>query len=321
MTGGAGNTFALIPGTITTPGGTAVINFTLNPAQFTLPKGKMVLGIDVIPEQGSSVQPLISQVNNQHGQIIPQAIHTIYNPHLSHVAVARGVGTRAVLAPVSLYPHQPTRSATFSVVITGEANTSGAFLVGFYLPGDVNGTGTVDQSSITTIRGLVGATTKSSNYSFDADANRDGRIGKIDVSYAMQNLGVTTTVTPLVTAQMDPASDTGIQGDRITSAQTVHFYGNGTPGATITYTETGSKPTTLTTTVGTDTTYNLMVPIGNGVNNFTVTSVDPFGQTITGTISPVTYNTNPPNYAIPLTHTVTTSAQSPTATNTTTTAQ
>jgi hypothetical protein len=45
-----------------------------------------------------------------------------------------------------------------------------------------------------------------------------------------------------------------------------------------------------------------MIPIGAGVNKFQVTSVDGFGQTISGAISPVTYNANAPDYPIPLVH-------------------
>jgi hypothetical protein len=313
MTGGAGNTFALVPGQITTPGGTAVVNFTIDPAQFTLPKGRVVIGIDVAPTSNSQLQPAITQVNNLHSHLSAQAIGTTANLHGSHAAVARTPATHAVLVPIVLGPGKTKQPTTYSVVVTGASMTSGSFLLGFYLPGDVNGTGIVDQSAVSSVRSLLGSKSTDANYSFDADANRDGRITKSDLSYAMQNLGVTTTITPLVTAQLDPASDTGIQ-DRITSLGIVHFTGQGTPGAAITYAETGSAPLTATATADATGAYSLMIPIGAGVNNFLVTSVDGFGQTISGQISPVTYNANAPNYPIPLVNSQTTAPSTTTST-------
>lgn len=288
MTGGAGDTFALVPGTVANPGGTAQIPVTLTPELFHLPKGRMVLGIDVVPKNASTVQPLISRIDNPHGQIVPQAIHTIYNPHLSHSAVARGVGTRAVLAPLTTYPHQPTRPVTYTVNIQGVNRTSGDFLVGFYLPGDANGDGVVDQSDVQLVKSLMGSKAGDSRYNFDADVNRDGRIGPIDLSYTMQNLGVHTIVQPVVTANLDAAS-TGGSTNRVSSQSTVHFTGDGTPGATIQFAEISQKVQPVSTQIDATGHYSLMVPLGAGGNTFHVTSSDGFGQVISGQISPVTY--------------------------------
>ena len=49
LSGGAGDTFALISGTIDKPGGTTAIQFTIDPAHFTLPRHTLALGIDVSP--------------------------------------------------------------------------------------------------------------------------------------------------------------------------------------------------------------------------------------------------------------------------------
>lgn len=288
MTGGAGDTFALVPGTVANPGGTAQIPITLDPSLFHLPKGRMVLGIDVVPKNGSTVEPLISKIENAHGQIVSQAIHTIYNPHLSHSAVARGAGTRAVLAPLTTFPHQPTRPVTYTVNIQGVNRTSGDFLIGFYLPGDANGDGVVDQSDVQLVKSLLGAKAGDNRYNFDADVNRDGRIGPIDVAYTTQNLGVQTVVSPLVTANLDPNSTGGSQ-DRVTSVAPVHFTGEGTPGATIQFAEIAQKVQPVSTQIDATGHYSLMVPLGEGGNTFHVTSTDGFGQVISGEISPVTY--------------------------------
>jgi hypothetical protein len=328
LTGGAGNTFAMLPGTVTNSGGTAVIPFTLSPAQFTMPKGKMVLGIDVVPRQNSNIQPLISQVTNPHKDLVPQAIHAIYNPHLSHAAVARGAGTRAVLAPVSFLPGSPTKPATYSVTVSAQSKTNGNFLLGFYLPGDVNGDGVVDQTDINLIKAAMGTKTGNTKYNFDADANRDGRIGPTDLAYAKQNFGVKILVTPTVTANLDPATINGATGTRTTSIQNVRFTGTDTPGAAITFAEINKKAPTVKTTVKPDGTYALIEPLGAGMNTFNVTSVDDFGQSISGNISPVTYTPDPahptanaglplPNLATATTTAATTTTSTSTSTPTT----
>ena len=81
LTGGS-NTFAVIPGTVTTTNGTTAIQFTIDPANFTLPRQAITLGINVVAASGSSVKPLISSVDDPHGNLIPQVFHSIYDPHL-----------------------------------------------------------------------------------------------------------------------------------------------------------------------------------------------------------------------------------------------
>src|SRR5579864_7907489 len=216
LTGGAGNTFAIVPGTIATAGGSTTVSFTISPEFFTLSKGKLVIGIDVAPQSGSTVQPYISRIDNQHNQLVPQAIHTIYNPHRSHAAVARGAGTRAVLVPLTLSPRQANQPVTYTATIVGQSNSGGGFLTGFYLPGDVDGDGIVNQNDVNLVRSALGSKAGDSRYNFDADVNRDGRIGPIDVSYTRQNMGVKTMVTPLVSLNLDPASTIG-NNQRITT--------------------------------------------------------------------------------------------------------
>src|SRR4051812_34865342 len=129
LTGGAGNTFALVPGTITEKNGTADVKFTISSDLFTRPQNKMTLGIDVAPQKGSTLNPLISAVANQHDNTIPQTIHAIYNPHTPQELVARGAGSSAVLTPLTGYPRQPDRPSEYTATITALNDTQGDFLV------------------------------------------------------------------------------------------------------------------------------------------------------------------------------------------------
>jgi hypothetical protein len=205
-----GNTFAIVSGVITTPGGTVSIPFTLDPVRFVRPHGAMVLGIDVVPEAGSGIKPLISAVLDPHGAIVPQAIHSIYNPHLTHAQVAAGAGTRAVVSPIVPLPHRPHAPAVYTINVTAESHSTGAFVLAFYLPGDADGDGVVDAEDLRIIRAANGSRVGDPKYRFDADANRDGRIGSIDLAYAQQNLGVRIMVSPMNTALVNLAKKSGL---------------------------------------------------------------------------------------------------------------
>jgi hypothetical protein len=286
MTGGS-NTFAIIPGNVTTTNGTTAIKFTIDPANFTMPRHAITLGIDVVPTSGSTVKPLISSVDDPHGNLIPQVFHSIYDPHLGYVAVASNPATSSVLAPLMQYPHQPNRPVTFTVNVTAVGQTSGSFLLGFYLPGDANGDGVVNKSDLAIVKSEQGARSTSANYNFNSDANRDGRIGKIDTAFTLQNQGVTTNISPIVQANYDTSND--VPGmSRVTTSATAHFTGTATPGASITYSEANGAVPSTTTTADSAGNYGITVPLALGSNTFTVSATDSFGQNITGSLTPVT---------------------------------
>lgn len=288
MTGGH-NTFAILPGTVDRPGGTTAIEFTISPANFTLPRRSVAMGIDIVADSGSTIKPLIASVDNPNGDTVPQTFHSIYDPHLSHKKVASGVGTSAVLTPISLFPGDPSRPATYSVNVEAEAKSSGNFLLGFYLPGDVDGNGAVTKDDVNLVRRMQGARAGQSRYNFDADANRDGRIGKVDLAFTRQNLGVSTNISPTVAANYDNASDVGGLSVRTTMKDTAHFTGSATPGSQITYADVANKVASTTTTADAAGNYSINVPLAIGTTTFQVTANDAFGQTIKGTIAPVSH--------------------------------
>ena len=61
LTGG-NVTFAILPGTITDPNGTATIQFTVDSSHFTLPRHAFTLGIDVVADSGSMKSPSIESL-------------------------------------------------------------------------------------------------------------------------------------------------------------------------------------------------------------------------------------------------------------------
>ena len=194
-----------------------------------------------------------------------------------------------MLAPVQFNHKNPNGSVTYTVKVRGLKGTTGGFLLGFYLPGNATGSGTVAAADLKAVQAEVGQGAASSTYTFDADVNRDGTINKTDVSVTEENMGAATTINPTVTSNLDPASQT-MPNNRVVNTPSALFTGTATPGASIAYqsTEPGSKP--VSTTADTLGNYSITVPLASGAaTRSTVTTHDAFGQSITGTIAAVTY--------------------------------
>ena len=293
MTGGIGSTFALIPGEVAAAGGSQVVTVKLESDHFTLPKHKLLLGVDVAAATNDSkVAPKIVSVSPS-GTVGTTAKGGAAKHHPSGPIMRVG-NNRAILTPVSLNAKQPTQPASYDITVQAQNKTSGKFLTGFYLPGDANGDGKVEKADLALIKKAIGGISGQNDklYSFDADTNRDGRIGWNDYQLAQRNLGAKVTISPILSANLDGASDTGAK-DRVTNEQIVHFTGDASPGASITFAEVNAKSQPKTVTAGSDGKYTINVGLGAGQNTFQVTSTDAFGQTISGKISPVTYVTFP----------------------------
>ncbi len=317
MTGGVGDTFAIIPATITKAGGHAVVSFTLNPKLFTVPNNKsFVLGIDVAANSGSNANPQVLSVTSPTGQTF-KAVHATFDPKVTRTgAQSTNPLSSAGLITLPGLPTKTAKSFTYKVNVASIGQTSGSILVGFYLPGDAQGTGTVNQAGINAIKyGLnTNANDTTGKYSFDADVNRNGRIDQTDLMVAQKNFGVGTTVSPVISANLDPNSVSDA-ANRITHVSTVHITGSATPGAAIVY----SEPNTLPVTTVADPTgaYSINLKVNPGANTFSVVATDPFNQKITGSIASITYT---PLGSTPTTTTPTTpTATAPTTTTTTTT--
>jgi hypothetical protein len=260
--------------------------FRIDPGNFTTPKRSLTLGLDVAPGAKSTIKPLITSVHDGQSQRELGTIRSVYGEHVG--TEKAGQLATAVLVNLSLGGKKAATGTEFQVKLGGENGTTGEYLLGYFLPGDVDGDGVVESSDVKLIRTTLNATIGSNGYNFNADSNRDGKITAVDLSIAQRNLGVKTTLQPVLMANLDPASDSGVP-NRITVYEEVIFHGTGTPGATVTYSEVKGKVPAQATTIAADGTYKLMVKLAQGENTFRVTAADRFGQTIAGEIEPVTY--------------------------------
>ena len=212
----------------------------------TKQNGKITLGIDVTAAHADrldvvepaddldAVKPEIVSVTSSTGQVIPVQ-HTRYYTQDRQGEPPRAIRRRRRPCSRCKVPKSGDGSGrrTTGAGQGARSTRPGKYLVGFYLPGDASGDGTVNSTDITTIKSLMGDAATNSNYNFDADVNRDGIINNQDVRLAKKNLGASTTVSPVVSVNLDPASDP--TSDRTTPFSTVHFAGKATPGATVTF--------------------------------------------------------------------------------------
>ncbi len=227
LTGSGGDTFAVIPGTIAKAGGTAEVQFTINPANFTVPKKGLLLGIDVAADPSSTLKPEVTAVVAPSGAKLAVS-HSVYTKGLPSGSQSAGQMTTAALTTVKLNPKSPTSPVTYTVDVKGLKGTSGQFLLGFYLPGDTSGTGTVTETDVTNVIAALGSIGGQTKYNFNADANRDGKISAVDLKDTMINLGATTNILPTVSANLNT---TGFldSTQQVTTSPTVQYTGATTP--------------------------------------------------------------------------------------------
>ena len=292
LTGGAGNTFAIMQSSIVKADTPVNVPFVLSSNLVTKPHGTITIGIDVAAHANSTALPkIVGLIDNVTHR--PIAIsHAIYNPVVQRVNPQAGPQTAAITATIRSRPGD-TAPHSYTVVVQGINHTAGNILVGFYLPGDANGDGVVDNTDIIAIKGATNSVPGDTKYLFPADANRNGRINATDLKLARENLGAKVTVSPVVSADLSPASDSGLQ-DRVTNIRNVTFTGVATPGAAISFDEASIKTPAVSTLADATGKYTIQIPLGDGVNSFRVTSTDGFGQSISGLIAPVTYSVHAP---------------------------
>jgi hypothetical protein len=293
LTGGAGSTFAILPTSVDTAGGTVAVPFVISSKAFTLPKsGKLTLGIDVVAQSGSTVQPKLDSVTDVATKGEVRATQAMFATPAQRKASTTGNKSSASLFPLTVRLNA-AGEASFKANISAKGATKGAALLGFYLAGDASGDGKVDATDIKAIKTAMGSVAGTTKYSFDADVNRDGKVTNQDLRIAKQNLGASTTISPVISANLDTASDTGL-ADRVTKLTTIGFNGTASPGSTVSYTEISGRVPVVATTADATGNYTITTPLGAGANTFRVSSNDSFGQSIAGNISPVTYDANAP---------------------------
>ena len=148
-------------------------------------------------------------------------------------------------------------------------------------------------------------TAENSNYNFDADVNRDGIINSQDVKLAKEDLGAIDRGQSGRLGEPRPGLQSGAR--RHDALQQRSFRGQCDAGRDLTFLDQASGYDHHDDGRSTGA-YSITVPLVTGSNTFTVTTMDAFGQSITGAITPVVYSPSSPTDGSELTPTTTDSA-------------
>ena len=180
------------------------------------------------------------------------------------------------------------KSQTFVAHIANQSGSGGGLQVGFYLPGDANGDGTVTRKDLSLIKADMGSQFGQAKYSQDADVNRDGKINAHDLTLAKENLGVSTKVQPIFLAQLDPSVPVD-PNTPVTTSPNYLVDGTATPGATITLesAQTGQQP--VKTVADSTGKFQITGQFSSGLNELPIVMTDGFGQLETAVVPPVRY--------------------------------
>ncbi|MCC9607970.1 Ig-like domain-containing protein [Blastopirellula sp. JC732] len=269
----SGHVFAHFSGDIKFPGLPQTFDISVSASDFSMAEGGIKIGWKVIATGGSSLDPAAVLIFNSQGQLVPRSIVWQNTPSDGNSSFVM-----ANLTP-----------GDYHIVVTGQNGTTGSFILQALLTGDSEGGGTV--SVLNVVRALEHAIASSisgsaSNYLLSRfDVDLDGFLTESDIEYMAGNLWSGTTLQPIyLSAQLDPASDTGILGDGITSTAMVHLCGVATPGALVTVDVNGDGVIDGQMIAGmyeNGASYGFDVTLTEGANHVIVTATDEFGQTLT----------------------------------------
>ena len=161
MSAGMGNTFAIIPGAVDHGGPGLVGPVQGRPGQFTPARGARSSWGSTSPRiRSSTIKPQIVSVTNAERRQVAAAGPSLRSTATSIVKankLARAPVSSAVLTTISVPEGRPA-PAIYTVQVKGHGRSTGNFLLGFYLPGDANGDGKVDQTDLQTIMSELGST-------------------------------------------------------------------------------------------------------------------------------------------------------------------
>ncbi len=214
------NTIGIESGAVSAPRQVAAVPVDIPASSLTQGRSSTMYGITVGPLPGSTLAPRITGVIGSNGRAIPI--------HPGAPFTAKNGQTFAYL-PVS----QP---GPLTVLVAGNKDTTGTFNVLVTLPGNINGTGSVN---ITDVQSFPPAYTSNINtpyYKPSADANRNGYIGIGDAKFIERNLPLPGREKPLLLEiglapheQVYPPHGSNSGGETYRSEVTVQ--GRTTPGS------------------------------------------------------------------------------------------
>ncbi len=256
------NVFAQFAGDVPAGGTRSIIVTLRSPADFTLAGGTTLLGV-VARAAGSGLDPAVVQVTQNGTPVVP----------LTSSANLPGRTDSVTLVELS--------AASYTLTVSGENGTGGAYAIDVYLVGDADGSHTVDNADGLALRALYGKTAGDPAFKVEADANRDDRIDSSDVALWRKNLNDATRI-HVLQATVGLAPDPVRLGDGRLLTNVAASAVTGTvnaPGATVAL-ETGVDDNFDEGTVTADGAGNFRIPttLAEGAATLRLRLGDGFGQ-------------------------------------------
>ena len=217
------DTIGIATGAVIGPGGVGSAAVAVAPGNLATGRSSTVIGVAVTPASGVGLQPRIKSVFGPGGERLP------FYQQGSLGAKLGGPATVLVL------DDQP---GPITVNVAGRGRTTGAFQLRVYLPGDVDGSGHVDNADLQAIAPAYLSRTGDPNYVAAADPLQTGKVGQQAVRLIERNLSNPAPNRPLGLIAYLPPSQQAAQPNfynsgPVTTAQTVTVIGQTLPNSAV----------------------------------------------------------------------------------------
>ncbi|MFO0954115.1 MAG: hypothetical protein U0835_23765 [Isosphaeraceae bacterium] len=264
-------TFVTVPGVVKNPGVVAPVTVPLAANRFQA-RHTTIFGLTARPGDGTNLRPAVVAARGLAGQHVGLLTGAGYQPGINY-------GARAYLKAGTPGP--------VGVGVAGRAGTTGPFLLGADLPGDVNGDGQVTLADLQQFAQTpFPAGRGSANYNPALDFNRNGQVGQDDVRLLLRNLAPLSPASKPLQLQLKIAPEDAARGDvpahtgAVTHQRTVTIVGHATPGSAVFFDSGLGDYTFSGKLLVPDAQGDFRITVTNreGLNNYNFLAVDNFGR-------------------------------------------
>ncbi len=178
----AANTIDTNIGTVPAPRTVTNVPLAVRLNNLTAHKHSTIIGLSAQPTPPQTLRPTLVGALSEKGRHLPYRQGQPYLPSLQNQALGFA---------------QVSQAGRIQARLKGQHDTTGSALVTNFLPGDLNGDGSVDFADLRLFNDSYLSTPDDPNYNPAADANRNNYVGHGDARFLMRNLAPVTPKVPL----------------------------------------------------------------------------------------------------------------------------
>lgn len=261
------NAFVSAFGMLAVRGERDEIPIDVDSANLERPGGHVLLGVSVAGTRPGRLDPAAARV-------VPVGAGGQVRGAMLRPNTAQG---RNSLTLVDVGP------GSYVALVQAERRTAGAYRVDVNLAGDVDANFRVDEQDLALIRGLQGRRAGRRGDIVDADVDRDGRIGRLDLDLAARNLGAAWRPAAGLTARLDTNDDPN--DDLRVLRPDAAIIGRAAPGTTVTIDVGADGTDDLSTTSDASGRYRFDARLAYGTTRILVRAIADSGATETAELT------------------------------------